>query len=292
MKKGKIGVVGAGLIGGSIAAHAVKKKKEVICFGRNPARLKKALCSGICTEVTTDLARAGECSIIFLSTPVDTIIGLGKKIIPFMSKGAVLTDVGSVKAEICASLFPEAKKRDILFCGAHPMAGSEKTGFENASADLFRDTVVFVAKGGNSSSRGGKIVREFWTGAGAECVGIEPEKHDEFASLTSHLPHLIAFSFAESFCRFEKKHRSVRDAAAGSFENITRIAASSPFLWSAVFAQNRKNIIRRAKDFRKSLDAMILSLEKKESTLNTLKRINRSYESYADQACKKNKRNR
>ncbi|MBA3052278.1 prephenate dehydrogenase [bacterium] len=292
MKNDKIGVVGAGLIGGSIAAYALEKKKEVICFGRNPSRLKKALRSGICSEVSTDLSRAGECDIIFLSTPVDTIIELGKKIIPFMKKGALLTDVGSVKRQICASLFPAAKKRGVSFCGAHPMAGSEKTGFENARSDLFKGTVVFIAKGKNSSAQGGKILQRFWAGAGAECVSIDPEKHDAFTSVTSHLPHLIAFCFAESFCRFEKKHPSVRDAAAGSFESITRIAKSSPALWSAVFAQNRKALILRARDFRKSLDAMILSIEKKTSPLRTLKKISGNYEKSDNQAGKKNKRKR
>lgn len=275
--KDKIGIVGAGLIGGSIAAHALKKGNEVLCFGRNPLRLKKALRAGICSEVTRDFSRAGECGIVFLATPVDSIIGLGHKIIPFMKKGSCLTDVGSVKAEICAELFPAAKKRGILFCGAHPMAGSEKTGFENASADLFRGSVVFIAKGSNSSSRAAGIVGGFWRGAGAECVSIDPREHDALTSVTSHLPHLIAFCFAESFSRFEKKHSSVRRAAAGSFESISRIAASSPCLWSAVFAQNRKNLIRQGSDFRKSLDRMLLALEKNQSTLSKIEKIKRDF---------------
>ncbi|MEA2081972.1 MAG: prephenate dehydrogenase [Elusimicrobiota bacterium] len=292
MKNDKIGVVGAGLIGGSIAELLTKKKKQVICFGRNTARLKKAVRLGICAESTTDLSRAGECGLIFLCTPVDTIIKLGKKIIPFMKKGAVITDVGSVKKEICASLAPLAKKRGVLFSGAHPMAGSEKTGFENARSDLFKGTVVFTAKGKNSSPRARKAVEKFWKSAGAECMGIEPQKHDEFVSVTSHLPHLISFCFADCFFRFEKKHPSAGDAAAGSFKSITRIAKSSPVLWSGVFSQNRKNIIKQACDFRKRLDAMILSLGKKSSPLKALKKISENYEKFENKTGKKNKRNR
>jgi prephenate dehydrogenase len=274
----KIGVVGAGLIGGSIAAHAFRKGKKVICFGRNPLRLKKALRAGICGEVSTDLSRAGECGMVFLATPVDSIIDLGRKIIPFMKKGSCLTDVGSVKAEICAELFPAAKKRGVLFCGTHPMAGSEKTGFENASPDLFRGSVVFIAKGRNSSARGAELVEKFWKSAGARCVRIEPPEHDALTSAASHLPHLIAFCFAEFFSRFEKKHPGARRACAGSFESVTRTAASSPLLWSAVFAQNRKNLLRHARDFRKSLDRMILTLEKKRSALKNIEKIKRDFE--------------
>ncbi len=292
MKSGKIGVVGAGLIGGSIAALATKKKKQVICFGRNTARLKKAVKLGICAEATSDLARVGECGIVFLATPVDTIIDLGRKIIPFMRKGAVLSDVGSVKSEICRSLFPAAKKRGILFAGAHPMAGGEKTGFENAHADLFKNTNVFIAGGENSSPHARKVIGKFWKSAGAKCISIEPGKHDEFTSITSHLPHLISFCFAEYFFRFEKTHPSVSDAAAGSFKSITRIAKSSPVLWSEVFSQNRKNVLRHSRDFRKCLDTMISAIEKKSSALNTLEKISKNYEKYENKTSRKNKRNR
>ncbi|MCD6311416.1 MAG: prephenate dehydrogenase [Elusimicrobia bacterium] len=292
MKKDKIGVVGAGLIGGSIAALLTKKKKQVICFGRNPARLKKAVKAGICAEATTDFSRAGECGVIFLCTPVDTIIELGKKIIPFMRKGAVLTDAGSVKSKICASLAPAAKKRGVFFAGAHPMAGSEKSGFENARADLFQGTVVFIGTGKHSSPRARKVIEEFWKSAGAKCVSIEPRKHDEFVSMTSHLPHLISFCFADCFFRFEKKHPSSGAAAAGSFKSITRIAKSSPVLWSGVFSQNSKNVIKQARDFRKCLDSMILSLEKKSSPLAALKKITGNYEKFENKTSEKNKRNR
>jgi len=292
MKNDKIGVVGAGLIGGSIAALLTKKKKQVICFGRNKARLKKAVKSGICAEATTDFSRAGECGVIFLCTPVDTIIKLGKEIIPFMRKGAVLTDVGSVKSKICKSLSAAAKKKRILFNGAHPMAGSEKSGFENASAGLFKGTVVFIAKGKTSSPLAGRIIEKFWKSAGAKCVSIEPRKHDEFVSMTSHLPHLISFCFAECFFRFEKKHPSAAAAAAGSFKSITRIAKSSPVLWSGVFSQNSKNVVKHARDFRKRVDEMILSLEKKSSSLAALKKISKNYEKSGNKARQKNKRNR
>ncbi|MBA3065479.1 prephenate dehydrogenase, partial [bacterium] len=132
---------------------------------------------------------------------------------------------------------------------------------------------------------------KFWCGAGAKCINIFPEKHDEFTALTSHLPHLISFCFAEHFCRFEKKHSDVRDAAAGSFESITRIAKSSPFLWSEIFAQNRFNMLKHACNFRKCFDKMLAGFENKSSALTELKKISRDYEKFENKSRRKNKRN-
>ncbi|PIU18711.1 MAG: hypothetical protein COT16_01350 [Elusimicrobia bacterium CG08_land_8_20_14_0_20_44_26] len=273
----KIGIVGAGLIGASLAKKLTSSGFEVICVGRNRKHLLKARTLGVCSEISTDLSDLSRCDIVVVSTPVDVIIEISKKIIPLMKKGAVITDVGSVKSNICARLSVFAKKCGVSFVGAHPMAGSEKSGCENARSDLFEKSSVFITPVKETNRNALKVVAEMWEKTGASCLITRPARHDRFAAVASHLPHLISFCFMEMFLDFEKKNGKAKEAAAGSFRDITRVAKSSPAVWNAIFKENRAFLSKNVKVFINKLENMMECLKSRKLT-GRLNKIKTGYE--------------
>jgi len=283
----RIGIVGPGLIGGSIGKFYTSCGKEVICFGRNKNHLQLAKREGVCGEFSIDLSKVNGCGIVVVCTPVDVIVKISKRIIPFMKKGSILIDAGSVKEKICREIHPFAKKHGINFVGCHPMAGSEKSGCINSSDDLFRETNVLLTPGAGTGKDVLKKVKKFWNDLGAYCFIIQPEKHDEVAALTSHLPHVISFCFMEVFLGYLKKNKISPAFIAGSFKSLTRISKSSPVLWNAVFRQNETEIIKHIKKFVVELNNLKKNINGRK-LLKTLTDIRNAYEGFENKARKKN----
>ncbi|MFH1352508.1 MAG: prephenate dehydrogenase [bacterium] len=283
----KIGIVGPGLIGGSIGKFYKAKGKDVVCFGRNKDRLRIAKREGVCGDFSTDLSKAGGCGIVAVCTPVDVITQISKSVIPFMKKGAILIDTGSVKSEICRKVHPFAKRYGIEFVGCHPMAGSEKSGCINSRGDLFRGTNVLLTPVSGTGKGALKKVKKFWSDLGADCSVVRPDKHDEFAALTSHLPHVISFCFTEMFLSYLKKSKISPAFIAGSFKNMTRVSKSSPFSWNAIFKQNSPEINRHIKKFTGTLDNFKKNINDRR-LLKKLNDIRNAYEGFENKTRKKN----
>lgn len=250
-------IVGVGLIGGSIALAARKNgvAKRVIGVGRNEERLATAQEAGIIDEFSTSVEPvADRCSFAVVCTPVDRIVKDVRSIGKFAQPGTLITDAGSTKERICedlADVLPEG----INFIGSHPLAGSEKTGFEAADEDLFvgRTTVITPPHDGVASSTVGETeirrVTNFWDRLGAEVVQLTASEHDECLAHTSHLPHLVASALTATV---RKKQLPL---AATGFRDTTRIAAGDPELWRAILASNSEHVVQAIKDFREHLDA-------------------------------------
>ncbi len=237
MEQVKLAVVGVGLIGGSIARRLRFSglAKEVLGVGRNPERLQKAKELGIIDSFATDYSALADSQVVFLATPIDHIISHLPQVLSSVSPGALIMDVGSVKGPIYRRYL---ELRDahpqVWFIPAHPIAGSHLTGFEHSRKDLFfsRPAVICPVEGvPEDVLEMAELVFNF---LGMDVYRLSAEEHDRILAYTSHLPHLISFSYRDVV-----KDEMVR-FSAGAFRDLTRIANADIHLWNGIFRHNRQ----------------------------------------------------
>lgn len=253
-------IVGVGLIGGSIAA-ALKKRGfagRIIGVGRNASRLEKTREAGLIDAPTTDLASAAsEAGTIVFCTPVDRIVEDVRDAAPHCRAQTLLTDGGSVKGAICRALdgqLPESA----TFIGSHPLAGSEKQGFEHADADLFAGRTCVVTPNERTPVGGQlELLISFWRQLGfASVVKMSAQTHDEILALTSHLPHAVASCLAVLVSEPDQQQ-----LASTGFLDTTRIAAGDPELWSAILLNNSEAVLRVMDRFVEELSEIRAAIE-------------------------------
>ena len=253
MKIKKVVIIGVGLIGGSIG-KALREKAladEVVSLCRRQSSLDRAMKEGIFSGgFVNDYEEAVRgADIIFIATPVHTIEEvLGKLAEVINDKKVIVTDVGSTKKEVCE--YAARFKDRFSFVGGHPLAGSEKTGVEYSSADLFESSLCVLTDGKIASENSVNILRELWQSMGAEVEIITPEEHDKILAFTSHLPHVAAYVLAGA--QEEKFHKYV----STGFKDATRIASSDPVLWTDIIMSNRENMLRSIDKFKGLLNCI------------------------------------
>ncbi|OGR87398.1 MAG: hypothetical protein A3A86_00200 [Elusimicrobia bacterium RIFCSPLOWO2_01_FULL_60_11] len=261
MAKRTLAILGVGLMGGSIGL-AVKKRRlpwRVIGIGRSAARLAAAKRKGALDEFSTDPARAIEADLVILCSAVSDIVPSFEKIMPHLKAGAWVSDIGSVKSPVMKEIFdasPEAR-----FVGGHPLAGSEKTGAENARADLYEGATVALCPGPSGSKAGLKVLKGFWESLGAKPLLIEPDIHDILVAQTSHLPHVLAAALARLVSALNGRDARTGRLLAGSFRDMTRIADSDPRQWAEISAANQRFILGALKSYRDILLDLIKKFE-------------------------------
>jgi prephenate dehydrogenase len=245
-------ILAPGLLGGSVARAARERQitQRIVLWARRPdARLKlreQPWCDAV-TDTPEDAVR--EASLVVIAAPVDHIVPLARQIAATLPPGTIVTDVGSVKGEI-ARLGHAAVSPQAHFVGAHPMAGSEKTGWEHGTANLFEHRTCFVTPLPETDSKAVTTVLEFWRALGAEVVTVGADQHDEIVAHISHLPQVIA----SALCGFLARKNPVwRNYAGGGLRDTTRIAASDPQLWRSILEQNRDEVLRALHEFEEEL---------------------------------------
>jgi prephenate dehydrogenase len=249
----KITIIGVGLLGGSIGL-AVKRRKlaapgGVAGFVRRTVSLKDCERAGAVDFATTDLlAAVWDADLVILCTPLAQMQRRVREMLPALKRGAVVTDVGSVKAGVVRDLEPLVAKAGACFVGSHPMAGAERTGVGAASAGLFVNAVCVVTPTKRSNPAAVRKVEGFWKALGARTVRLPPEGHDLLVSRSSHLPHVLAATLAGYVLK--PGHPKTQAAlCANGFRDTTRIASGSPEMWRDIALANRKNLGRAMKDF-------------------------------------------
>jgi prephenate dehydrogenase len=246
-----IAIVGVGLIGGSIAA-AIKRRnlaQTIVGVGRNLSRLAEARSRGLIDDATTNLAGAAHRSdLVVLCLPVDRIVTGVRAAAAGCRPGTLITDAGSIKGVICREL-TNGLPAGVEFVGSHPLAGSEKQGFEHADADLFANRVCVLTMTGTTSARAGKRIQQFWEALGATVVTMSPEAHDRALAGTSHLPHLAAAALASVLAPENAP------LAATGFRDTTRIASGDPDLWTAILLGNAEAVLAELQTYEESLAA-------------------------------------
>lgn len=234
-----VAIVGVGLIGGSLAA-AIQQRglaRRVIGVGRSRERLNAARHAGLIDDVSTDVQNAAqESQVVVVCTPVDRIVADVRAAAAVMPPGSLITDAGSVKGMICESL-REFAGGPATFLGSHPLAGSEKQGFEHASPALFDQKVCVLTPTDKTPADALQRLHHFWQAVGMQTCELTPAEHDRVLAATSHLPHAVAAALASTLTA------ELRPFAASGFRDTTRIAAGDPDLWTAIFEQNSSALL-------------------------------------------------
>jgi prephenate dehydrogenase len=260
--KPTVAIIGIGLIGGSLGQALRRSKRyRVVGIARRRSTLAQARSAGAIDAGSTDLSDVGRADIVVLATPVDTIVPLIRKIRPYLKPRAIVTDVGSVKGIL------DRRVRGVRFVGAHPLAGSHKTGVSAARADLFKNATCVLVPRDRSAE---PAVRAMWKTAGARVRVMSAEAHDAAVAVTSHLPHLLAHALVGVAAK-RPGQKILKSLMAGSFRDVTRVASSDPEQWVQIFQANLKNLRAGVRLFRKELDRLSAELERP-SLRKTLKK--------------------
>jgi prephenate dehydrogenase len=258
----KITIIGVGLLGGSIGLAAKKRRVagEIAGFVRRAKNISDCEKFGATDFATTDLiAAVSNSDLIILCTPLAQMLPLTKQFLSALKRGAIVTDVGSVKTGIVRELESLVAKSGAYFVGSHPMAGAEKTGVSAARENLFENAVCVLTPTKKSNKAAVRKLEQFWKSIGARVLKLDAAQHDLLVSRTSHLPHAVAAALANLVLNpASPKHQAA--LCANGFRDTTRIASGSPEMWRDIALANRKNLSR-------SLDVLIVDLQKFQRTL-------------------------
>lgn len=264
MNISKIAIIGTGLIGGSLGL-AIKKTPnppKVVGFSRTLKSSKRAVERGAIDTVCQDIATCvEEADIIFIATPVSSIVEITRNISSIVKSGAIISDVGSTKSSIVKTI-EDFLPKDIHFIGGHPVTGSEHDGIEYASADLFRDFYYVLTPTAKTDSNAFKTLHTLLNSIGANVIAVEADKHDEILATLSHLPHMVAALLVNRASKQVGEKQNWLSLAAGGFRDTTRIAASNPDMWLDICLENKQALVENLKVFANSLQELTTLIEK------------------------------
>ena len=232
----RLTVVSPGLIGGSIArgVRARRLAGEVVVVARHQAAVQAVLDAGAADRGTTDLAAGvAGASVVVLCAPVGALPAHIRAAWPHLAPGAVLTDAGSVKRGVVEAARACPMRAGVSFVGGHPMAGSERSGFEASTADLFEGRVALVTPTSDTPEPAVSAVTALWEGLGSTVRRLSAETHDQLVAQISHLPHLAAYALVSA------ADGDALPLVGRGFVDTTRIAASAEGLWTDIFRENR-----------------------------------------------------
>ena len=272
----EITIIGPGLIGSSLGLALKKNKiaKKIIGIDKNKKNLFDAL-----KNKSIDLGyqkiddKISSSDIFFLCTPVGNFKNILLELEPFLKRGSIITDVGSVK-NIFNNVISRRIKKIADIVPGHPIAGTEFSGAKNAKKELFRNKWCILTP--ESKKKSTMIIKNLWKDIGMKVSIMKADEHDKVMSITSHLPHLIAFTIVGSALNYSpKRKKQLLNFSAGGFKDFTRIASSDPKMWKDIFITNRKNIIRTVEVFIKNLNSF-KKLIKEEDTLKIIDFIKES----------------
>jgi prephenate dehydrogenase len=245
MRWRKISLIGVGLLGGSLGL-AIKRRAladRVSAYVRRAESVVECRAAGVADEVSTDLESiVTGADLVILCTPLAQMESLGRQMIPFLASGALVTDVGSVKAPIVHAMESVLASSQARFIGSHPMAGAEKMGVKAAREDLFRNAICIVTQTAATRPPDVDLLIEFWKTLGARPLLMNPEIHDQLACRASHLPHLLAAGLAQYVLNPEFGPEQGQICATG-FRDTTRVASGSPEMWRDIALSNKVNLI-------------------------------------------------
>ena len=257
----KITIIGVGLIGGSLA-KAIKKNnlaEVVFGFGRNLTRLESAQKSNIIDQYSIDISEALDgASIVVIATPVGTFDSILRELKPYITEDMIITDVGSTKTGIANAAREILVEMARCFVPAHPVAGKEKSGFESSDEELFLNKKVIITPLEINTDKTINSLKKLWEEVGADVDFMSAESHDELLGMTSHLPHMLAFSLVNYLIT---QNPSASIYAAGGFKDFSRIASGDAVMWRDICLNNRDQIIAHIKGYQETLSALVDAID-------------------------------
>jgi cyclohexadieny/prephenate dehydrogenase len=254
----RVALIGIGLIGSSLA-RVIRRDSpgtEIVACARRPETLAAAARLALADEITHDPAQAADgADLVVMATPLSAYPEIGSRIGPVLKQGAILTDVGSVKEVVVRYLAPHVPP-GVHFVPGHPVAGTEHSGPEAGFAELFRDRWCILIPLPGTAEAVAKV-GHMWELAGMRVVTMTAAHHDRVLAMTSHLPHLIAYTIVGTATSLEESLKSeVIAFSASGFRDFTRIAASDPVMWRDIFLNNREAVLDVLQRFSEDLTAL------------------------------------
>ena len=259
-------IIGCGLLGSSLLRRIHKKKlaKKIFVYEKsisNIAKIKRLKLPGVIVKTLREGIINSD--LIIFCTPMSEYKKLIIKINKFTKPNTLITDVGSSKIET-TKIIKKFLKKDLNWIQSHPIAGSEVSGPEHGKENIFVDKWCVLIKEQNTRKNHLNILSKFWKKIGSKVVVMTPEKHDKIFSITSHLPHLIAYNLVKSAQDFEKEQNfELIKYSAGGLRDFSRIAASNEIMWRDIFFNNQKNISKAIDLFIKNLSAFKIDINTK-----------------------------
>ncbi len=258
-------IVGCGLLGSSLLRRIKKKKmaNKIYIYEKsrsNIAKIKKLKLPGTILKKLED--GVVKSNLIILCTPMSEYKNLILKMNKFLIPNTIVTDIGSSKIE-SSKIIKKFLRKDIFWTQSHPISGSEVSGPEHGKQDIFENKWCVLIKEKNTKKNHLEFLNKFWKKIGSKVVVMSAEKHDKIFSITSHLPHLIAYNLVMSAQDFEKKQKyDLIKYSAGGLRDFSRIAASNEIMWRDIFFNNQKNIskaidlfVKNLKSFKKDINS-------------------------------------
>ena len=261
----KITIIGVGLIGGSLA-RALKERnlaKVVFGYGRDQSRLEEAQKSNIIDASSTNIKEAiDDANIVVIATPVGTFKDILGQIEPLISSNVIITDVGSTKSDIVNIVNDVLKDNSSCFIPAHPIAGKERSGFEVSDSKLYDGKKVIITPQETNSPESIDVIDQMWKNVGADVDFMSAESHDNLLGMTSHLPHMLAFSLV-NYLVDQNPNASIY--AGGGFKDFSRIASGDAIMWRDICLQNKNQIMNHLKGYQSTLDDLLEAINDEDS---------------------------
>ena len=252
----KIALIGIGLIGGSIALEARKRglARSIVAATRRPETAALANRLKLTDHCGTDLAAACvDADLVIVCTPVGACGPAAQAIAGSLKPGCIVSDVGSVKQTVIADMLPHIPA-GVHFIPAHPVAGTENSGPEAALLDLFEGRWTILTPLPGADTQAVDRLEAFWKALGSQVDRVDPAHHDRILAITSHLPHLIAYTIVGTADDLGGHlNAEVLKYAAGGFRDFTRIAASDPTMWRDIFVNNKEAVLEVLQRFQEDL---------------------------------------
>ena len=248
-----LAILAPGLLGGSVAQAARSRSlaHRIVIWARRPevrvALARQPWCDEVADSPEAAVAHA---DLVVIATPVTRIAELTARVAPHLPTHSIVTDVGSVKADVCRDATAALAKAEAHFVGSHPMAGGDKTGWEHGSPDLFQNRTCFVTPTPSTTTDAIDRVVKFWDALGARVVSATPDEHDEIVAHISHLPQMLATTLGDLL---GEKPAKWSQHAGNGLRDTTRIAGSDPTMWLDIFEQNRDEVLRAVRAYQNEL---------------------------------------
>ena len=259
-------IAGLGLIGASMALGIKRDHPdyEILGYNRSQASRDIALERGMIDRATDDFASfAPLADVIILTLPIKQTIAFLQELATLeLKEGVIISDAGSTKSAIVATAEKCFADKSVRFVGAHPMAGSHKTGAASADVNLFENAYYIFTPSSLTTQDTLEEMKGLLSGLHARFIEIDATEHDRVTSQISHFPHILASGLMEQTASYAEEHEMARRFAAGGFRDMTRIAESEPGMWTSILLSNRETIIERIEDFKRRLDEVGQAISK------------------------------
>ncbi len=260
----KICIIGCGLIGSSLA-RAIKKynlSEKIVSSNRSDIVNKKVLELKMVNDSSSDTQKmAKDSDLIIIATPLSSYENVILKIKNSLKSGTILTDVGSVKERVI-SLIEKDIPKDVSWIPSHPIAGTEESGPESGFSELFKNRWCILTPSKKAKEKDIDTLKSFWKKIGSKVDIMDAKQHDYILSITSHIPHLVAYNIVSTSINIQKEKQSdIIKYSAGGLRDFTRIAASNPIMWRDIFIQNKTNTSKEIEKFIANLEDLKNAIE-------------------------------